>query len=144
MSAVARFALCAGALSAPLLALAAPAGAQAITFNVDGPVTTGRAPDWAIIPDIRFECEELMSGERIDIIVSHKDKSLYIDRGEARAWAGAITKSDSIYTYGSDRFGRNTPVVSLTDVEGPGWYVAADPNGWVFIRSDLSYNCQPE
>ena len=118
-----------------------------IIFNVEGPVPSERmykAVDWDIIPDIKFECESMMTGERLNINVSHKDKSLYIVRGEAQEKVGAITKSMTTYEFAPDRFGRNTPVGAVYGVNGNGWYVSEGPQGWFLERLNQNYNCIPD
>jgi hypothetical protein len=127
-------------LAAALLALAGPAGAQAIRIETDKPASEiNNHVNWAEIPDLIFECDD-----GVEITVSHASQQIWVSGGSGIGWR--MTGSSARYEFALDRFQNNVVAVAIDDVKGTNWELNS-LNGasvWYFMSGRKTSKCLPE
>lgn len=112
--------------------------AQAVIVELDGhptmnQINVNQRPPWDSIPDIEFRCQNIIqsSNDEINLIVSHKNKEIYVND---KPFA-AISESTPVYTNQINQFGNYEVMIYISLVRGPGWELTAFQNPIYFVLS---------
>ncbi len=119
--------------------------ADAVTIRLDGHpnleqiIKLHRSPPWDSIPDIEFRCQSQLSNDELKLVLSHKNKTLYINDKPF----SAISESYPRYINEKNEFGNYEAMIQVVLVSGPGWELSSvgSPTLFALTSTQVIYSC---